>query len=509
MPTPLTYPGVYVEEIPSGVRAITGVATSIAAFLGRAPRGPVNDPTSVYSYGEYERVFGGLNADSAMSFAVRDFFLNGGSQALVVRVVNGASATQFSLKSGASSITLEGANPGAWADPLGIVVDYKTRDKTNTALFNLTVVSANGVPLERHLNVSASSADPRYITTVLARDSALLRVRQGTSPAARPDETALDTTTGKSIPSLKSTAGDNGNAIDKTGLLDGANKNGLYALDRADIFNLLCIPPYKADGTVDDEVLTSAATYCEMRRAFLIVDSPVSWSTKKAVTDAGGAVAINSRNAAVFFPRLRAPNPLRGGSVDDFPACGAVAGVIARTDAQRGVWKAPAGLDATLNGVQELSVALNDAENGELNTLGVNCLRAMPGAGRVVWGARTLQGNDRLASEWKYVPVRRLALHVEESLYRGLQWVVFEPNDEALWSQIRLNAGSFMQQLFRQGAFAGTSPRQAYFVKCDRETTTAADANLGIVNILVGFAPLKPAEFVVLQLQQMAGQIGA
>ena len=137
----------------------------------------------------------------------------------------------------------------------------------------------------------------------------------------------------------------------------------------------------------------------------------------------------------------------------------------------------------------------------------MNCLRALPGAGRVVWGSRTLQGNDRLASEWKYIPVRRLALLVEESLYRGMQWVVFEPNDEPLWAQFRLNAGSFMQQLFRQGAFAGNTPRAAYFVKCDRETTTQADINLGVVNILVGFAPLKPAEFVVLQLQQTAGQL--
>ena len=150
---------------------------------------------------------------------------------------------------------------------------------------------------------------------------------------------------------------------------------------------------------------------------------------------------------------------------------------------------------------------LTDAENGELNPLGVNCLRTFPAAGRVVWGARTLQGDDRLASEWKYVPVRRTALFIEESLYRGTQWVVFEPNDEPLWAQIRLNVGAFMQNLFRQGAFQGKTPAEAYFVKCDKETTTQNDINLGIVNIVVGFAPLKPAEFVVIKLQQIAGQI--
>ena len=171
------------------------------------------------------------------------------------------------------------------------------------------------------------------------------------------------------------------------------------------------------------------------------------------------------------------------------------------------MWKAPAGIDATLNGVAELTVKLTDGENGQLNPLGVNCLRAFPVIGRVVWGARTLRGADSLASEWKYIPVRRLALFIEESLFRGTKWVVFEPNDEPLWAQIRLNIGAFMQSLFRQGAFQGTTPREAYFVKCDSETTTQDDINLGIVNILVGFAPLKPAEFVVIKIQQMAGQI--
>jgi phage tail sheath protein FI len=153
-----------------------------------------------------------------------------------------------------------------------------------------------------------------------------------------------------------------------------------------------------------------------------------------------------------------------------------------------------------------LSVPLTDAENGQLNPLGVNCLRALPAAGRVIWGARTRQGDDRLASEWKYLPVRRTALYIEESLYRGTQWVVFEPNAEPLWAQIRLNVGAFMHGLFLQGAFAGQTRREAYFVKCDKETTTETDTNLGIVNIVVGFAPLKPAEFVVIKLQQLAGQ---
>jgi phage tail sheath protein FI len=182
---------------------------------------------------------------------------------------------------------------------------------------------------------------------------------------------------------------------------------------------------------------------------------------------------------------------------------------MARTDAQRGVWKAPAGTDAGLLGVAGLQLNTTDAENGLLNPLGINSLRTLPVFGTVVWGARTLRGADAAADEYKYIPVRRTALFIEESLYRGLKWVVFEPNDEPLWSQVRLNVGAFMHNMFRQGAFQGKTPREAYLVKCDAETTTQNDINLGIVNILVGFAPLKPAEFVIIKLQQLAGQIQA
>jgi phage tail sheath protein FI len=244
----------------------------------------------------------------------------------------------------------------------------------------------------------------------------------------------------------------------------------------------------------------------------LVIDPPSGWKSIAAaeagVNTVRGAVGNDgARNAVMYFPRLRMADPLSENRLADFAPCGAMAGIMARTDAQRGVWKAPAGLDASFAGVPEFTYKLTDGENGRLNQLGLNCLRSFPVTGNVVWGARTLAGADRLASEWKYLPVRRTALFIEESLYRGTQWVVFEPNDEPLWAQIRLNIGAFMQNLFRQGAFQGRSPREAYFVKCDRETTTQNDINLGIVNILVGFAPLKPAEFVVITIQQMAGEI--
>ena len=192
---------------------------------------------------------------------------------------------------------------------------------------------------------------------------------------------------------------------------------------------------------------------------------------------------------------------------EDAPS-GTVAGVYARIDANRGVWKAPAGTEAKVRGAN-IAVQMTDKHNGDLNILGINALRTFPIYGNVVWGARTLAVAGAQVSEWKYTPVKRIALFTEESLFQGLKWVVFEPNDEPLWAQIRMNVGAFMQTLFRHGAFQSTASAAAYFVKCDSETTTQADINLGIVNILVGFAPLKPAEFVVIKIQQKAGQAAA
>jgi phage tail sheath protein FI len=233
-----------------------------------------------------------------------------------------------------------------------------------------------------------------------------------------------------------------------------------------------------------------------------LVNSPPAmqaWMTSNA--------GLRTDNAAVYFPRTFVPDALNDGRLRNLAPSGTLAGVYARTDAARGVWKAPAGTETSLRNVRDLAYVLTDPQNGTLNPLGINALRTFPVYGNVSWGARTLDGADQQASEWKYVPVRRFALFLEESLYRGTKWVVFEPNDEPLWAQIRLNVGAFMHNLFRQGAFQGTTPREAYLVKCDKETTTQTDIDNGVVNILVGFAPLKPAEFVIIKIQQLAGQI--
>jgi phage tail sheath protein FI len=518
MPVTPTYPGDYIEEVPSGVRTITGVATSITAFVGMARRGPVNAPVTIGSFAEFERVFGGLWVDSTMSYAVRDFYQNGGSTAVIVRIHGGATAATITLAGG---VSLVAANPGLWGESLRVRVDFNTRDRDDDTLYNLTIRDMATGAEERFLNISTEAASPRSLDKVLSQSSDLVRVT-GAAPFPRPDASA-DVPPGidpfsAAAPANASTAanadgGDGGPLTDAAFRGSRADKTGIYALLNTDLFNILCLPPISRSQDLNaGTTIAEALALCNERRAVLLVDSPAAWdSVADAVAgvDGLGLSGTAARNAALYFPRLRTADPLQEGLIDNFPPCGAVAGIFARTDSQRGVWKAPAGVDAALAGVLDLSVKLTDGENGQANPLGINCLCSFPGYGRIVWGARTARGADRLADEYKYLPVRRLALFIEESLFRGTQWVVFEPNDEPLWSQIRLNIGAFMQGLFRQGAFQGSTPRDAYFVKCDKETTTQNDINQGIVNIVVGFAPLKPAEFVIIKLQQMAGQVAA
>jgi phage tail sheath protein FI len=271
---------------------------------------------------------------------------------------------------------------------------------------------------------------------------------------------------------------------------------GLKAFDKVDLINLLCIPPFSFQHDVDLQTWKAAVEYCASRRAFLIIDQSTTWKKPENVR-----ASLEDSNAALYYPHLIMTDPLNGNAPAVFAPCGAVAGVIARIDTQHGIWKAPAGSDAVLTGVLGLNASLSDLDADNLNRLGINCIRYMPSHGPVIWGARTLQGVDSFVLEWKYINVRRLALFIEESLYRGLKWAVFEPNDESLWAKIRQTVGNFLQGLFLQGAFLGTTPREAYFVKCDRGTISQRDIDQGIVNLLVGFAPLKPAEFVIIKIQ--------
>jgi uncharacterized protein len=638
MPSALSYPGVYVEEIPSGVRTITAVPTSTTAFVGRTRKGPIDEAVEITSYGDFERIFGGLSTDSTLSYAVRDFYLNGGARAVIVRLFRGSAsaavkqivdavkvksngkdakaeakkvkdkidvsgepvekaaatrvlaifdalpdgAKEEVVKATAEEVISGGApedhatievgplrftvkSPGQWVVNLRITVERAIGAASASAkqpaerlavdpedLFKLTVTDESvGGSSETYVNLTVKHS-VRRVDKVLASESKLIEWAGENLDTTVPSLTVFNPSLGDDVVNARNgladaktkynldASDDNKKALktkesdleaawakvrssvgaelelDSPTFLNGGRqgKKGLFALEhlftRGGIFNLLCIPPYKADGGIDRGVLAEAVVYAEYRRAMVIVDPPVAWKKVGDARKRFGEDTDNlprSKNAAVFFPRVKQPNPLHDDQLEEFAPCGVVAGIFARTDVQRGVWKSPAGLDASLVGVSTLTVPMTDEENGLLNPLGINCLRTFPVFGRVVWGARTLRGADDYADEYKYIPVRRTALFIEESLYRGLKWAVFEPNDEPLWAQIRLNVGAFMHNLFRQGAFQGASKRDAYFVKCDASTTTQNDINLGIVNVLVGFAPLKPAEFVVIKLQQIAGSI--
>lgn len=526
MPVQPTYPGVYIEELPSQVRTITGVATSITAFIGRTLRGPLNEAVTLNSFADFQRNFGGLWVKSMVSYAVKDFYSNDGNRAVMVRIANGATKATINIPTLGSPpgvLTLEASSEGSWGDALVASVNHKTKTPADTTLFNLTIAEKkDGGSTEKFLNVSTNEDDPRFITRVLEQSSMLVRV-VGTVPAGRPSETlvaSLESPPSSPVkmidqPIVVTTTGSDGMDVTAAEFRGNElNKTGLNALKNEE-FNILCIPPPTRDIDTDKAVYQDGLKLCVDSRAVLIVDSPASWGDLAAFDfdrietglDDLGLAGSSASNAALYFPRVKISDPERDGQIESFVPCGIIAGVMARTDTSRGVWKSPAGIDASLNGIQGLQFNLSDDENGQLNPLGVNCLRSFPITGRVVWGARTLRGADALADQYKYLAVRRTALFIEESLYRGTKWVVFEPNDEPLWAQIRLNIGAFMHNLFRQGAFQGLSPKEAYLVKCDRETTTQNDINLGIVNIIVGFAPLKPAEFVIIKIQQLAGQI--
>jgi hypothetical protein len=540
MPIEATHPGLFIQEPPSGMHRITAADTTLAAFIGRAPIGPTDVPVEIYNYGDFTRTFGGLNVDCPLSYAVQDFFANGGSQAVIARLFEpqdeaGDGFARLAFPAAppgpASSLILRAANPGAWGNNLEAQADRKGIDDATARpfkeqfgldaadLFNLTLtrLDAKGGTLrtERYLNLSVRATGdaarfPNRIDRVLQDGSELARV--DLLPDSPPGDGAA----------AQDGGGNDGRYLSPaTYLGDRESKTGLYLLDHERSFNLLCIPPDRrilgdvpeAEQDLDAAVRQAAARYCVDRRAFYIVDPPVAWTDQAqqgqlaqidprdvgigGPNEAGIEVA---RNAAVYFPRVWKEDLLTGSRRALFAPSGLVAGVIAATDVARGVWKAPAGQEAGLAGVLDFEVRLTDDETGQLNPLGINCLRKFPTIGPVVWGARTLRGADALEDDYKYVSVRRLTLFIEESLYRGIQWAVWEPNDETLWSALRLSIGFFLADLARQGAFYG------YSVACDATTTTAADIDNGVVNIMVQLAPVKPAEFLVILIQQMAGR---
>ena len=267
----------------------------------------------------------------------------------------------------------------------------------------------------------------------------------------------------------------------------------LHALDEVQDVNILCLPSREA---LEADKLYKAAQYCEERRMFFLLDPDPAWNLQTDFANALNQIGVHSPNAALYFPGF-----LGGGT--GIPPGGAIAGVFARIDQAHGVWKSPAGTEAGLHSVRGLTAQIPQQLRENLNPLGINSLIEIPNTGPVIWGARTLAGND---NEWRYIAVRRTALFIEESIDRSTRWTVFEPNDANLWQALSLSVHQFLAELFRQGAFAGSSPKEAYWLRCDNSTMTQNDIQAGRVNLVLGFAPLKPAEFVVLNFTFKARQ---
>jgi phage tail sheath protein FI len=486
----LSYPGVYVEEVPTGARPILGVGTSVAAFVGSAPRGPVDRAERVTSFHEFVRGFGGLDARSFLGYSVQHFFANGGREACIVRLASDDARSASVTLSGA--LKVEARSPGAWGNDYAIEI----RSGPDPTRFGLDVWHMpSRVVVESFDDLSILAEDRRFVTSLLESESSFVAAAVDGSPTRLAANTSADAP----APLVGGEDGDtlvpNTPAFERK-LDPAAGPGGLSLLDGID-FNILCVP-----GETNATALTRIQQYCRDKRAFAIVDS--AENTQLAAIQNGPDPALTGAegvNSAIYFPWVTCADPLQENRPRDFPPCGFVAGIYARTDGSRGVWKAPAGSEAAIIGAAGVALPLTDAETRTLNARGINCIRTLEGFGTVVWGSRTL---GDASSEWRYVQVRRLFSFVEESISRGTRWVVFEPNDEPLWVHIRRDVTAFLHDLFDRGAFQGTTPREAYFVKCGKDTTTQDDVDRGAVNIVVGFAPTKPAEFVVIEIQQIA-----
>jgi len=528
MPINPTYPGIYIEELPGSTHTITPAPTSITVFVGYShPFKTQNFLTAVqlFSFTDYERFFGGFFSsdlfDTRLAYAVNQFFLNGGTNAYIVGLqpqYYDSTPTAYPIV--APSLTIDpliftALEPVDLNHPMTIVINnLQASDPMKPNVFDTADITITyGVRVEAYRKVSLNTANAQnFVETRIGTAAQPISSLVTVAPTASGYGTgfaAITATTPQYFPSMTNQL--------PTNFVSTFNPADFFpvfqqdsSLDKVHIFNLLVLP-----GITDNGILSEALAFCERKLAFLIMDPPIQYSADGSnnlplIADAMTTSLLpTSPNGALYFPYLLSSD-LQGNTIE-LPPSGFVVGIYARTDTNRGVWKAPAGLETIVNnttGVVERGL-MNDPRQGVLNPLGINCLRTFPSVGTVVFGARTLVTANPSFEQVRYVPVRRMMLFIEQSLYDSLKWAIFEPNDEPLWFAMRHSVEAFMQTLFRQQAFQGDTPDQAYQVKCDSTTTTQDDINLGIVNLFVAFAPLKPAEFVVVKIAQLAGQAQA
>jgi uncharacterized protein len=538
MSTAYTYPGIYIQEMPLSTQTISPAPTSITAFVGYTHPYKTNVPfmtaVQLFSFSDYEAYFGGLYTsglfDANVARAVYAFFLNGGNNAYVVGLQPSAQASGGAVQFGndaadvnfiakvlpdtsvlTTGIQLQALEPTDQVPMTVRVANIRKNASSNFTLFDLVITYGTQVEVYRGMDISIHTNTTGSLDKSINGVSNLVTVSPigggnsyGSVFAGAPPQ--QQSVTFPTVP------------VNLPAGFSGAYAAGDYlpvfqtnsSLDNVEIFNLLVAP-----GVSDNLVLSAALSFAERKRAFTIVDPAPGASAflipgptpPPTIVSLMPGVPL-SQNGALYFPYLNSTDPVSGNPMQVAPS-GYVAGVYAATDASRGVWKAPAGIGTSLLGTTGPvgTGLMNDMQQGVLyHDYSINCLRSFTGTGTVVYGARTLVADDMAFAASKYVPVRRMTLFIEQSLIGSLKWVVFEPNDEPLWLAIKASIEAFLLALFNQQALQGSTPSEAFQVKCDASTTTPADQQLGIVNIVVGVALLKPAEFVVITISQLAGQ---
>jgi|SRR5688500_7584447 len=525
-------PGVYIQEVNTGTRPIEGVGTAMAAFIGFAPAGPTNTPVLVTNWSQYVDTFGaGSNGGrrnphlekSYLSHAVYGYFNNGGGRCYVVRVDassngNGKHTDDARLKTeparpiaqipgrSAKALPSLSATPkGTPATDIQIEVAPPTTEESGDGTFTLKVKSADVE--ETYENVTLGRRGGKYVVDTVNQASKLLTLTELQSAGSLLDRTPQLGTYTLTVKQQSAVAPTQTAAVVKSThfIGDVEDRSGIEGLQIADDATMVCCPDLMSayeQGMIDIDgvkaVQQALLDHCSnMKDRMAILDSPPGLTPQEIKKWRESETNFDSAFGAMYYPWIKIAGP--DGAPIEVPPCGHIAGVWARNDTERGVHKAPA--NEIVRGALEPASQVTKGEQELLNPMGVNCIRTFTGRGVRVWGARTLSSDPA----WRYVNVRRLFNYVEESIERGTQWVVFEPNDENLWARVRRDVGAFLMGVWREGMLFGGTPNEAFFVKCDAELNPQDVRDRGQLFIDVGLAPVKPAEFVVFRFSQYAG----
>ena len=504
-------PGVYVEEVAAGARPLAGVGTAIAAFVGLTETGPFNRPTLVSNWTQFTNNFGGFVEGSYLAQSVYGYFMNGGGNCYIVRIGQDPGASPAGARGGPKALTAAptaqlgrlratAVDPAAKPGEVSLQIADPGGDNPAPVSFKV-LVKRNGEVVEEFDNATMAKGKQNVVTMVNAASKvvSLEETTSGSLERLANAEVALATP-----PAVAALPSPRLSADDYVG--DVADRSGVGGLEAVDEITMLCVPDLMSayqQGAIDldtvQAVQTAMIAHCElMGDRIAILDPPPGLNAQQVKEWRVDKARYDSMYATLYWPWIQTMNPATG-MLSFMPPSGHIAGIWGRNDDTRGVHKAPA--NEVIRGVIDIEINITRNEHDLLNPEGINCIRAFPGRGIRVWGARTLSSDPA----WRYLNVRRLFNYLEESILSGTNWVVFEPNDEALWAKIRRTIAAFLVQEWRSGALFGSTPDEAFYVKCDSETNPSEGIDAGQVVCEIGVAPVKPAEFVIFRLAQFSG----